>query len=285
MKYSRFEILALVLGTAAIVGSVFVPSTTQVIPTEVVAQLLFILILVGAVHWGRNGGFVTALIAIAIYVGMRYPQLSAEGLSADVVTMIVSRALAYTIIGLVGGELAGRLKYLLTRVDRTVMIDPVTRVYSARYAGQAITSALGKHRRYGTVCSVLSLTISPAAWSDLKASRMDALMRRVASYLRNDVRLVDDVAYHDNGAFILVLPETGAEGAGVVARRLRAGVVDVAGCGPDEVAAKVLTCGADDASLAMLADVLAPGHMDPDGSATEQRTAERRATDGTPENA
>ncbi|MBN2840147.1 MAG: hypothetical protein JXP37_04220, partial [Coriobacteriia bacterium] len=208
MKYSRFEILAFVLGAVAITGSLFVPSTTQIIPAEVVAQLLLILILAGALHWGRNGGFVTALIAIAIYVGMRYPLLKAEGLSPDVVTMIVSRAVAYTVIGLIGGELAGRVKYLLARMERDAMIDPVTRVYSARYAGQAVARALGKHRRYETTCSVLTLTISPAVWSDLKLRRMDSLMRRVASHLRNDVRMVDDVAYHDNGSFIIILPET-----------------------------------------------------------------------------
>ncbi|MEA5074876.1 MAG: hypothetical protein VB139_00825, partial [Coriobacteriia bacterium] len=75
MKYSRFEMLAFALGTAAIVGSAFVPATAQVIPAEFAAQLLMIIILAGALHWGRNGGFITALIAIAIYVGMRYDVL------------------------------------------------------------------------------------------------------------------------------------------------------------------------------------------------------------------
>lgn len=104
MKYSRFEMLAFVLGTAAIVGSAFVPATAQVIPAEFAAQLLMIIILAGALHWGRNGGFITALIAIAIYVGMRYEVLVTEGLSVDVITMIVSRAIAYTVIGLAGAE-------------------------------------------------------------------------------------------------------------------------------------------------------------------------------------
>lgn len=285
MKYARFEILSLVLGTVVIVGSLFLPATRQTIPTEAAAQFLLILVLASALHWGRNGGFVAALIAIAIYVGMRYPQLTAEGLSPDVVTMIVSRALAYAVIGLVGGELAGRLKYLLTRGERNTMIDPVTRVYSARYAGQAIASAVGKHRRYGTSCSILTLTISPAVWLDLKSSRMNALMRRVASHLRNDVRLVDDVAYHDNGGFVLVLPETGADGAGVVARRLRAGIGDVAGCGTNEVTVRVLTCGADDAELEALADVLAPALTELHGSPVDPTPAGRRSTDRAPEKA
>lgn len=279
MKYSRFEMLAFALGTAAIVGSAFVPATAQVIPAEFAAQLLMIIILAGALHWGRNGGFVTALIAIAIYVGMRYDVLMTEGLSVDVITMIVSRALAYTVIGLAGGELAGRIKYVLTRVERETMIDPVTRVYSTRYAGRAIASAIGQFRRYQTPCSIVLLTVSPKLWSDLKASRMNSLMRKVASYIRNDVRLVDDVAYRGNGGFIVILPSTGAEGAAVATERLRRGVVSAIDSDDEEITVRILTCGIDDEALEELAAALTPAPDPEDEEPTAPQQNGRRATD------
>lgn len=279
MKYSRFEMLAFALGTAAIVGSAFVPATAQVIPAEFAAQLLMIIILAGALHWGRNGGFVTALIAIAIYVGMRYDVLMTEGLSVDVITMIVSRALAYTVIGLAGGELAGRIKYVLTRVERETMIDPVTRVYSTRYAGRAIASAIGQFRRYQTPCSIVLLTVSPKLWSDLKASRMNSLMRKVASYIRNDVRLVDDVAYRGNGGFIVILPSTGAEGAAVATERLRRGVVSAIDSDDEEITVRILTCGIDDEALEELAAALTPAPDPDDEEPTAPQQTGRRATD------
>lgn len=279
MKYSRFEMLAFALGTAAIVGSAFVPATAQVIPAEFAAQLLMIIILAGALHWGRNGGFVTALIAIAIYVGMRYDVLMTEGLSVDVITMIASRALAYTVIGLAGGELAGRIKYVLTRVERETMIDPVTRVYSTRYAGRAIASAIGQFRRYQTPCSIVLLTVSPKLWSDLKASRMNSLMRKVASYIRNDVRLVDDVAYRGNGGFIVILPSTGAEGAAVATERLRRGVVSAIDSDDEEITVRILTCGIDDEALEELAAALTPAPDPEDEEPTAPQQTGRRATD------
>lgn len=279
MKYSRFEMLAFALGAAAIVGSAFVPATAQVIPAEFAAQLLMIIILAGALHWGRNGGFVTALIAIAIYVGMRYDVLMTEGLSVDVITMIVSRALAYTVIGLAGGELAGRIKYVLTRVERETMIDPVTRVYSTRYAGRAIASAIGQFRRYQTPCSIVLLTVSPKLWSDLKASRMNSLMRKVASYIRNDVRLVDDVAYRGNGGFIVILPSTGAEGAAVATERLRRGVVSAIDSDDEEITVRILTCGIDDEALEELAAALTPAPDPEDEEPTAPQQTGRRATD------
>ncbi len=280
MKYPRFEILAFILGTAAIAGSLLVPSTTQVMPAEVVGQLLLVLVLAGALHWGREGGFVTALIAVVIYVGMRYPLMRTEGLSSDIVTMIASRAIAYTVVGLAGGELAGRVKYLFARIEREAMIDPVTRVYSARYAGETIACALGKHRRYETPCSVLHLKVSPAVWSDLKTSRMSALMRRVASHLRNNVRMVDDVAYNGNAGFIIILPETGSDGADVVARRVHLGIVDTIGCSADEVTFEKLVCGTDDARLEELAGVLAPDHEETSDPDLSRRNQLRRASDG-----
>ncbi|MDY0340000.1 MAG: hypothetical protein RBS17_02140 [Coriobacteriia bacterium] len=278
MKYSRFEMLALVLGAVAIVASTFVPSTAQIMPTEVVAQLLLIVVLAGALHWGRNGGFVTALIAIAIYVGMRYSTLSTEGLSPEVITMIVSRALGYTVVGVIGGELAGRLKYLLIRVERETMIDPVTRVYSAHYAGRAITIALGKYQRYETPCSVVTITIPPTQWASLKRARMNSLMRHAASHLRNDVRLVDDVAYRGNGSFIVILSEAAYEGALVAAERLRTGVAGLMDCKTTDITTHVLTCGRDDAQLETLVSVLAPTLSAEDESAPTSDPTRRRTT-------
>lgn len=280
MKYSRFGVMAFVLGSMAIIGSLFVSSTSQLIPAEATAQLLLILVLAGALLWGRNGGFVTALIATAIYVGMRYPVLAAEGLSADAVTMIVARVLGYAVIGVIGGELAGRMKYILTRREHDVMVDHATHVYSALYAGRAIAAAIGKHHRYGTTCSVVTLTLSPAIWSGLSSPRMNALMRRVASYLRNDVRMVDDVAYRDNGGFILILPETEGAGAEVAAKRLCTGIASLLGCDVTELNTRVMSCGTDDAALADLARTLAPEPLAGDDVApATPQVSGRRASD------
>ena len=258
MKYTRFEALAFVLGSAAIVASVFVPATAAAMPAEVVAQLLMIVVLAGALHWGRNGGFIAALIATAIYVGMRFSVLQAEGLSGDAMTMIVSRVAAYAVIGVAGGELSSRLKYLLARVEHGSMVDHETGLYSAAYAGQAIRSAHGQWMRYEKPYSVVVFVLTPAVWSALKPARMTALLRRIASHLRNDIRMVDDVAYHANGRFLVLLPETPAEGASVAASRLRSGVIELLGTTEDTVTAEVLSFGSDDAALIELAAVLAP---------------------------
>lgn len=258
MKYPRFEALAFVLGSAIIVGTVAVRTTSPVVPAETIGGLLSILVLAGALHRGRNGGFVMALVATTIQVGMRYPALRSNGLSAGTVTAIASHTLVYAAIGVAGGELAGRVKYLLTRVDRDSMIDRVTRVYSARYAGRAIGSAMSTRDRYGTPCSAVTLTIAPVIWSGLRPPRAAAFMRRAASYLRNDVRLADDVAYRGNGGFVVIMPGTSRDGGIAAAQRLRHGLAAVLDCEADGIVTRVLECGADDPELEALIEMLAP---------------------------
>jgi len=286
VNYSRFEVLAFALGSAGIVASAFVPATASTIPTEVVAQLLLILVLAGALHWGRSGGFVAALVAIAIYVGMRFTTLEAEGLSADMVTMIVSRVLAYTLIGLVGGEISGRTKYLLAKAERSSLIDPETGVYNAAYASRAITSALGQWARYETPYSVIDLSLAPAVWSALKPRACRTLMRQVTSEIRNDVRLVDDVAYRGNGRFLVLLPSTTAEGAAAAADRLHKSVVRAIGGASEMVTVSVFSCGRDDTMLGAIAEALAPPEGDPASTApprdtgiTGRRSADERDAD------
>jgi GGDEF domain-containing protein len=281
VKYSRFEILAFLLGSAAIVASAFVPATASTIPLEVVAQLLLILVLAGALHWGRSGGFVSALVATAIYVGMRFTTLEVEGLSADMMTMIVSRVLAYTLVGLAGGEISGRIKYLLAKAERGSLVDAETGVYNAAYASRAIASALGQWARYETPYSVVELALTPAVWSALKPKRSRTLMRQVASEIRNDVRLVDDVAYRGNGRFLVLLPSTPAEGAMAAAGRLHKGVAHTLGSASEMVTVNVLSCGRDDEALGAIAEALAPAEGDP-ASTTPMpgtRVTGRRSTD------
>ena len=70
------------------------------------------------------------------------------------------------------------------------------------------------------------------------------MLRAVATQIRGDVRLVDDVARLDDGRFLLVLPYTDKAGARIAADRVSQGVRRVLGKKGDSVSADVL--GADE---------------------------------------
>lgn len=258
MKYSHFETLALVLGTGAIVASIFIAPTGAPQSAEVAAQLLLIVVLGGALHWGRGGGFLTALVAIAIYVGMRVPLMQSQGLSGEVLSLLATRAVTYALVGVVGGELAARIKYIFAKLQSESLIDPVTGVYSARYAADSILSGVGQYERYHTDYSVVTIVLAPGLYVTLRASGVKRIMRQAAGFLRNDIRMVDDLASGPLGTFHVMLPRTDGTGASVVSERLATGLREQLGARDDAVTTTVLSASSDAHALRALAESLSP---------------------------
>lgn len=272
LKYSRFEILAFTLGTLAIVASLFVSTVALPQAPEVAAQLLLILVLAAALHWGRNGGFLAALAAIALYVGMRFSLLAADGLSRELLTMLGARVGTYSIVGIVGGELASRIKYLFAKMESDALIDHLTGVYSPRYAAESILSGLAQYERYQVEYCVVKLVVDGAAYGSLKPVRYRQAMKQLAGHLRADIRMVDDLAFAAPGTFLAVLPTTPVAGAHVVAERLKGAACTLLGVTNDTVSAGVLSASSTPSELRALARTLSPSTIE----SHEQRHADKR---------
>lgn len=282
MKYTHFETLALVLGALAVVASVFMAPSATPQAAEVAAQLMLILVLFGALHWGRNGGFLAALLAILLYVVMRLPQLQSEGLSNDMLTMLASRAVMYTLVSVVGGEVASRIKYLFAKMESEALVDSVTGVYSARFAAESILSGVGQWERYATDFSLVSIVLDPTLYAALKPARYRQVMRQATGHARNDVRMVDDLAFAAPATLLILLPRTPGAGAAVVADRLHNGMSDSLGTNPEALVVTVLTADKDADALRALASSLHPvpseSAEEPAGQRHTRDSQERRAT-------
>ncbi len=259
MKYSRFELLMISLGAIVIVGSVILgPGSATVSWQEVVAQLLIVAVLASALHWGRDGGSVAAFAAILVYVIMRIPLLSQLGPTQNLIAMIVTRALTYALVGIIGGEFFGRIKYVFARIDGNSMLDEHTQVYNRTYCSQALKSGLGQFQRYQTPFSIAILSLAPGLLTDLRPSRQRLLLRSVATHIRNDVRLVDDVGYLGDGRFIIMLPQTPKTGAEIASDRVRSAIRDLIGAKDESVTSTPLGCPGDAAAICDLARSLDP---------------------------
>lgn len=258
MKYSRFEGLILVLGASVIVGGMLVASGGDPEPAEVVAQLLMVVVLAGALHWGRNGGFSAAILATLVYVYMRLPILTAEGFSDQMIVTMGTRVITYGVVGVVGGEISGRLKYLFARFDKSPLVDETTGVYNTRYAAGALRAGVAQWQRYTVPYSALTISVAPELLDQLRPLRRRAMLRQVASYIRNDIRLVDDLAHVGDGRFVAMLPHTPADGASVACDRLHRGVSDLLGVKETSVESAVYACDKNATALRNLADELDP---------------------------
>lgn len=278
MKYSRFETLMISLGAVVILGSLLLgPSVNQ--PgfwQEAVGQVLIIVVLGAAVHWGRDGGSVAAFAATLAYVITRIPLLSEQGLTKNIFAMIATRVLIYTIVGILGGEIFGRVKYIIAQLEGSSILDDLTQVYNRRYCGQTLKNGLGQFQRYQVPFSVAVISLAPGLVADLRPSRQRTLLRSTATHIRNDIRLVDDVGYLGDGRFLVILPQTSGSGAEVASDRIRRTVRDLFGAKDESVTATPLALPGDAAAICDLARSLDPEteeHLDDMCGSEESATA------------
>ncbi|MDP2232580.1 MAG: hypothetical protein Q8K89_03015, partial [Actinomycetota bacterium] len=241
MKYSRFEALVSGIGAIAVLSALALSARGALVIEEVVAQVLLLLVLFAAVHWGRNGGFIAALGASILYLLARVPLVAAMGgLTWDVTSIVLVRILSYGLVGIVGGELCSRIRYIFAKLEDSSSVDEWSQVFNQRFIMRALESAVGQHGRYQTPYSVAVIQLADVLLSDLKSSKQRSIIRGVATHIRNDIRLVDEAGRLDDGRFLVVLPHTPREGALIVGERLHHGICNVVGAREDSVTVTIL---------------------------------------------
>lgn len=240
MKYAIFERLTLAVGLIAIGATLAAGAFGHSGLEEMIAQGMLLVVLVGAVHWGRNGGFATAVIASLAYILMRVPLLMVDGLAPEVVEMLLIRMLSYGVIGILGGELCTRVKYIFAAMEDANSLDPVTRVFNERFIGCRLRKSVGEHERYGTDVSAILITLDPGLYLPLRKIKQRQVLRSVATHIRNDIRLVDDLGRLNDSRFLVLLPSTSLTGALVAGNRLREGVRDLLGARNESITARIL---------------------------------------------
>ncbi len=260
MRYRSFEILVLAVSAVAVLGTAGVSAMGgRFSLTEFLGQVFVLLVLAAAVHWGRNGGFIAAAVATVVYALLAVPQVSAgAGLRPETVQLVLVHVIVYGLVGVVGGEVCGRLKYQLARMDGSSALDADSRLYSERLVHGLITSGVARYRRYDTPFSVVLIALSPGLFAEYRPLKCRGIVRRIASHLRNDVRMVDDLGRLDDGRFVLMLPATSSTGAEIVAARVGLGVRQLMDAREDAVTSQVMATDRNAEELERFADTLLP---------------------------
>ena len=225
MRYRTIEYLAGAFGVTAILATVImgIASPARTTWQEMVAQLMFLPVLFGALHYGRNGGFLAALFAVAVYVGINVPNAATSSDGGTLLLELVGiRGLAYVLIGVVGGEMCSRIKYFFLSLESGDLIDNETGIYGALHIGRLLGSLVEQHRRYGTCFSAATMTLDPKALQQtgLTGRSGKSLMHDLAAAVRSDVRAVDEVGRMSPDALLVLFPSTPPSGGHVAVERL-----------------------------------------------------------------
>jgi two-component system, cell cycle response regulator len=107
--------------------------------------------------------------------------------------------------------------------DRRAITDPLTGLYNRHYVAEALERECRRARRYGSPVACLVLDLDGFKECNEKFGHLegDAVLRQVASTIRNTVRDIDIPARLGGDEFCIVAPETGLDGAIQLGERLR----------------------------------------------------------------
>lgn len=115
---------------------------------------------------------------------------------------------------------------LASGMERTAMTDELTGVYGVRYLKTALRREVRRARRYDQELSLVLVDVDRLKLHGeaLGAEKGGQLLKELATTLAQQVRSFDVLARCGDDAFMLILPQTGREGAAEVAERARSTV-------------------------------------------------------------
>jgi hypothetical protein len=218
LSYRRARDLLLLAGLI-VLGLVAITMILRgVDPIEVTATLFFAPVFVAFLFFGWPAGLLTGVAAAVGYVAMRWSAIELVGFPA-LSGLVFSRVVGFLAFGGIGGWAAGRLRQTLDKMALYDAVDDATGLGNARAAIDAVVRERGRADRYQSVVSVVT-----ARFPLRDSKRRTALgLAKLGVELSGGVRTSDHVAHVTTGdrhLVVVVLPETGGEGAAVVAENL-----------------------------------------------------------------
>lgn len=254
----RVRALLVVLGSGLALAQALLAWERGAPPTEVLAPVLYIPVFAGAIFFGLAGGLVAAAIASAIYLLVLIDQSSALGIRLFV-GLFVNRATTFVFYGVLVALGARYIESRLRKLELYDQIDDETELYNASFFLEDSDLEMARTRRYQSIFSVVEVRLRRELFEGTSRRSYRRTLKEFAGLVRRAVRTVDRPARvrgDDADAFLIILPETGAEGSAVLTGRLETATRDFLRSRdlvPDgNVSARALTLPDDDEPLAAL---------------------------------
>jgi len=257
MEYKGFQKTMAFFGALLILISTALVLVSTKNLQEVVGQLMFFLILVGALMYGKRGGIITAVLSSVVYASLHFPTIISMGIG-PVLPLILVRSAIYCVAGPLGGEIFFRIKQFMIEAGQSDFIEHDTKLFNAGYFGNLVDLEAKKFERYNTISSVVLFTVNPETMETYLSEPKSPGIKYVADGIVGNVRLVDEVGDINANTFGVVLPFTPRDGAEVVAKRLNSIITSRIGY-DESVTYDIISLPADKDKMDALAAKLTAG--------------------------
>ncbi len=272
MKYSRFEVLAMVVVALAVVGTIFATVSTSSRVADIVGQLMIVAVLFGGLHYGRKGALTSFLAATGFYAIFAFGFRGSID-AATALELFLIRTGIFAIVALVAGELNVRLKYLFIKLEHHDYVDSITNLYNSKYLAKLIDKYISEFDRYGSKFSLTSFNINPELLVPLKKKARLKLIKDLGnSVIRGNIRGADEAARVEGTRFSVLFPNTNRDGATCASIRVKGkitGYLDRHGLETDDegtVETEILEYPRDKDALEVMAVNLQNGPSERSGS-------------------
>ena len=211
------------LHAAAVLGTIEVTISAVAIGRHATVLGAFYAMIAAAVAYGFRDRRVIAVQTAMILTGMALPPLLLADQPTDAVPRMLVTALVTCAIVTVVVYLRERLEASAARQRALADRDPLTEVGNYRVLHERLAHELAAHRRDGQTLSVLLVDLDDFKQVNehLGHAAGDDVLRRVARTLRDAARERDTVARQGGDEFAVLAPDTDADGAELLAARLR----------------------------------------------------------------
>jgi two-component system cell cycle response regulator len=122
-----------------------------------------------------------------------------------------------------------QLEELLAKVELQSITDPLTGLYNRRYVESVLVKELAEWKRYGSPLACLMVDVDH--FKDINDryghETGDSVLMELAALLKDILREADTVARWGGEEFLILLPQTGQDGASVTALKILRAVTEL----------------------------------------------------------
>ncbi len=212
MKYTRFEILAMVVGICAVAGTIIATLSSSNTASDIVGQAMIVVVLFGGLHYGRKGAAISFVVATGFYAIFAFGVRGSVTVS-NATEIFLVRTAVFAVVAAVAGELNVRLKYFFIKLEHHDYVDDVTTLYNSKYLAKLIEKYISEFDRYGSKFSMTTFSINEEMLAPMKKKARVKVIKDVGYKIRGNIRGADEAARLEGTRFTVLYPNTNYDGA------------------------------------------------------------------------